>query len=482
MIVSGKNYRGIFYWNENHEYEVGDLVISVGLTGPYLYKVINRVKGIDPGNVDQNLSNESIRKYFVPYSDDADNSLTLNGMRDILSRAFTGLDSEGVWTGGIIDKTHYTLGRTMNGSDGEVIEVLPNTNVLDEIIKNPRCNHGYFSFQKNNVYAPGTIFPMGDSGNGIIGIVQNTYKTPGDSSKKIRIQEVIDYENGIVSYRTYKDGSIGTWTTITAGSKSKDLVNGIVNQYYNSLNHLESKYRALQERYQWRKLPITLTATKKTQEDTNRTYSLLMTEREDLTIVLTNEHRTESINFSSKSDVITQDVLSSSKRKVMIQRKQGSVTVATRNCELSSAWSLSKFFDEREGINYVTVKDVVRNGSVLGGNQPTTLKYNINSTNHTLIQVDLQVRDEEIADKVNTVKEYFLLGPEEMGNIINTANVGNQAEYRISRGRGYSGGFVLKFSVTPQHQSMSLSLVELGPDLIPSGCRIASIKELNGLL
>ena len=247
MKVNGKSYRGIFLYSDDETYERGDFVAE----GEYLYICItDMISGSRPSKDTENFEiyfGGKFAKYedYLSYaetgsSEAAEKFVSTPLLEKILNSYMAGYNEYG-----LIDNRISADGEIFMadffGSGYDISSEIKYSDPLKTIMGQSDINNAVFVVSREV-----TTSILGDPEQSTLKDVilkQYTYKD-SRTGNKVRIQELIDQEHGIVKYRhliipggTDFTGDISAWISTCTNESVRNMVDSIIETY----EALESK-------------------------------------------------------------------------------------------------------------------------------------------------------------------------------------------------------------------------------------------------
>lgn len=255
MILSdGKHVKGIFVYNPDIEYELGDFIVEEDCI--YICKSGMPISGVLPSSSPDYYSPypgsmiTTIEEYENSNSEQEDKYISSNILSGILQKQYFGFGDSGVISSYIkLKDKKYNL-------DTELINLLGKTagNItkpLDLLMREPEVNNACVQVSRNLLGVKDLVINTGEDNCLLRQYTYNDLNDYGDTSGTVyteyryRVQELVDVTNG-VSYFRYTKGSkkssmntwqynntISSWTCTTVSKALLDKVNQIINYYNN---------------------------------------------------------------------------------------------------------------------------------------------------------------------------------------------------------------------------------------------------------
>lgn len=269
MILSdGKHVQGIFIYNPDIEYELGDFIVEEDCI--YICKSGNPIKGKTPSTEPSLFSPypgsmitsiEEYENYTSSPNGREDKYISSNVLSGILQDMYYGFGDSGVI------ESYIKLKNGKYNIDTQLLDLIGKGNSkidkpLDLLMREPSVNNAYVQISRNLLDVK---YLIADSGLDNCLLRQYTYRdinTLGTTDPKngvyteyrYRVQEMVDLENKISYYRTTRGSkragltewqyneTISDWSCTTVSKALLDKINKILN-YYNNERVIEENSR-----------------------------------------------------------------------------------------------------------------------------------------------------------------------------------------------------------------------------------------------
>ena len=259
MILSdGKHVQGIFVYNPDIEYELGDFIVESDCI--YICKSGTPIKGYKPSLYpsyykpypgDLITSIDEYKKYLNDPNGKEDKYISSNILSGILQDMYYGFGDTGVIESYIkLKDSKYNIDTKLLDLIGKGAKSI--LKPLDLLMKEPTVNNAYVQVSRDLLGIKNLLVSTGTD-NCLLR--QYTYQDLNDlgtqnekgiyTEYRYRVQELVDFENGISYYRYTRgskrqgasvwqySGTISSWTCTTTSKALLDKVNQIVNHYAN---------------------------------------------------------------------------------------------------------------------------------------------------------------------------------------------------------------------------------------------------------
>lgn len=285
MRLNGKSVQGIYVYNKNTTYEVGDLVLYKNSL--YIYTKSDEVHsdGLNPKDSkdytpylgDKLTSLEDWKAFLNGESEDK--YITTSTLVAILNTCMNDMRLDGV-----IELAYdYPQGDTKDGwilDEYRLDTEVADNSIIDEILRSSsnyaiyrvsRKLQGLWMVNYDTSLVEGSFTDEDKNRDSVLMKQYTYYSSEGDKENGIqtRIQELIDYVDGTVYYRyakydpsLEKDGTLGNLTSVsnwhsTRISKEYELqVNSLLNAYSNKIKELEHLEKNLKKNFKFKSLDI----------------------------------------------------------------------------------------------------------------------------------------------------------------------------------------------------------------------------------
>lgn len=242
MKINGKSIKGIFLYSEDVEYEKGDFVIIDSM----IYVSQKTAIGINPSTSSE---------YFLPYlagetatadeiisGNGGDKYISAVGLLGVLNNYYSGFNVKGEITNEITGDGDLIL-KDLLGNDVK----LTTQHYLDPMETLIRCdevNNGIFKVSRS----VSSLKSLVATGTRAVLLRQYTYEEDGE---RVRVQELVDEENGHMMYRSLR-GNLSGWKSMVVNSSAASLVNDIINHYKFVVDGLRLEEIELQSRFKFK--------------------------------------------------------------------------------------------------------------------------------------------------------------------------------------------------------------------------------------
>lgn len=252
ILNDGKHVQGIFIYSPDIEYELGDFIVEGDCI--YICRSGSPVKGKTPSLYptefspypgDMITSLDDYKKYVNDPDGKKDKYISSSVLSGILQDNYYGFGDSGVISAYIkLKDGNYSI-------DTQLLSILSKetsdiSKPLDLLMKEPSVNNAYVQVSRDLIGVKNLLV---DTGKDNCLLRQYTYldlnDLGGDVEYRYRVQELVDFENGISYYR-YTRGSkrvgksswnygntITDWTCTTKSKALLDKMNQILNHYAN---------------------------------------------------------------------------------------------------------------------------------------------------------------------------------------------------------------------------------------------------------
>ena len=287
MKINGKSITGLFIYNEEATYERGDMVIKG--TTIYVCSPIgsDSVIGEDP---------ETSNNYYTylcdrfetteGYLNSVENNLplenkacSLDTLQTILNYFMIGIDSKGIIGDHIIIDSFGNYKIKLGNLNEE--SFTDYNNILSEIMLRDEINNGIFKV--SNTLPELQLYGISNC------CIIKQYTTYNEMKTRVRIQELIDPESGLIYLRSIKGTEIpGSFKCAIIKSRNlKNQIDKIILTYTNRLNYLETLETSLKNNFRYKHLSFStntnssITVSLKSSNKDSNIISILLLKRLD---------------------------------------------------------------------------------------------------------------------------------------------------------------------------------------------------------
>lgn len=255
MEINNKSVRGIYLYSKDVKFEAGDFVVS----GTSMYICIADAMGKSVSDTNyykiylgENIATDLDFEKFAAGTVE-DKFMSAFYLGKILNSYMSGFSEKGIVNSYIgADEKIYLKDYFGNESDTTITTSYKYP--LDNLMATSSLNNAIFSVDRSVVEY---IFGPTSGATSSIILRQITYFEK-DSGNNVRIQELVDTENGLIKYRYSNEDSdyepSSSWVSATVNQDFKSKVDEVMSYYYSKLIELEREKSYLKTNFRFKKI------------------------------------------------------------------------------------------------------------------------------------------------------------------------------------------------------------------------------------